>query len=268
VATIARALRAIEYLAEQPLTITELAQRLAVDRGTVTRLLTTLERAGYVERGEADGRFRLVATKIIALYGLIEDRIELAQLAGPILTELRDLTNETANVSVLAGDEMMYVAVRRSRASVSAAFGLGRRVTAHNSAIGKAYLAFQPEEEVEAILERKGMAIFTARTITTWEGLRAHLEHVRRRGYAVDDEEGEYGMRCVAAPVRDFRGRVIASLGISGPSTRLTLQRVHELAEPVMVAARRLSVALGWEPESGAAVGSPRLSSRRTVGRS
>jgi IclR family acetate operon transcriptional repressor len=247
VATVVRALRALEYLAEQPVSIGQLGQLLGIDRGTAARLLTTLERSGYAERDEADGRYRLAAAKIIALYGLVEGRAELAHLAGPILAELRDLTNETANVSVLAGDEMLYVAVQRSRASVSAAFGLGRRVTVHNSAIGKSYIAFQPEAEVTALLERKGMTAFTARTITTWEELRTQLELIRRLGYAIDDEEGEYGMRCLAAPVRDFRGRVIASLGISGPTTRLTLRRVHELTEPVKAAAGRLSVALGWE---------------------
>ena len=247
VATITRALRAIELLAQRELSIADLSRALDVDRGTVSRLLTTLERAGYVARSDITFCYQLSAMKIIGLYGLVEDRIELTQLATPILAELRDATNETANVSVLVDDEMMYVAVQRSRAAVSVAFGLGRRVPVHCSAIGKAFTAFLPAARLKDIFEKRGLSAYTPRTIATTESLRAHLERVRQVGYAVDDEESEFGMRCLAAPVRDYTGRVVAALGISGPSTRLTLDRTHQLSSTVVAAANRLSIALGWE---------------------
>jgi DNA-binding IclR family transcriptional regulator len=250
VATIVRALRTIEILAQQELSISDLSRVLEVDRGTVSRLLTTLESAGYILRSETSGKFQVAPTKIISLYGLVEDRIELTHLARPILADLRDATNESANVSVLVDDEMMYVAVQRSRAAVSVAFGLGRRVPVHCSAIGKAYTAFLPAPRLKEILDKKGQASFTPRTIATLDSLRAHLERVRQLGYAVDDEESEYGMRCIAAPVRDYTSRVVAALGISGPSTRLSLDRTHQLSAPVIAAAERLSVSLGWEPGS------------------
>jgi IclR family transcriptional regulator, KDG regulon repressor len=245
VATITRALRAIELLAQRELSIADLSRALDVDRGTVSRLLTTLERAGYVARSDITFCYQLSAMKIIGLYGLVEDRIELTQLATPILAELRDATNETANVSVLVDDEMMYAAVQRSRAAVSVAFGLGRRVPVHCSAIGKAFTAFLPAARLMEIFEKRDLPAYTPRTIATMESLRAHLERVRQVGYAVDDEESEYGMRCLAAPVRDYTGRVVAALGISGPSTRLTLDRTHQLSSTIVAAANRLSIALG-----------------------
>src|SRR5688572_4542411 len=126
VATIARALHALEQLAAREMTVAEVGRSFNIDRGTAARLLSTLVAAGYVELANGDGRYRVAATKIITLYGLVEGRIELAQLANAILADLRDQTNETANVSVLVDDEMMYIAHQRSRASVSAAMGLGR----------------------------------------------------------------------------------------------------------------------------------------------
>jgi DNA-binding IclR family transcriptional regulator len=251
VATITRAMRTLELLAQQELTVADLSRILDVDRGTVSRLLSTLEGAGYVLRSESSSRYQLSATKIIALYGQVEDRIELTHLAMPILADLRDATNEFANVSVLVDDEMMYVAIQRSRASVSVAFGLGRRVPVHCSAIGKAYAAFLPFQRLREILDKKGLTAFTPRTIATFDVLQAHLERVNHLGYAVDDEESEYGMRCLAAPVRDHTSRVVAALGISGPSTRLTLDRTHQLSQTVVTAAQRLSLALGWEPRGG-----------------
>ena len=250
VATIGRAMRALEYLAEEAMTVSDLSRRLEVDRGTGSRLLATMESAGYVVRDASSGHYTISASKIISLYGLVEGRTELTQLARPILAELRDLTNETANLGVLSDDEIVVIAMERSRAMLSASVGLGRHVGVHCTALGKAFVAFLPDQRLSEILTRKGQVAITPRTITSTDGLRAHLERVRHLGYAVDDEESEYEVRCVAAPVRAHTGRVIASLGIIGPSARITLKRAHELSEPVIDAAKRLSIAIGWDPHS------------------
>jgi len=254
VVTIARALRAVERLAARDMSASELARTFEVDRGTAARLLATLQDAGYVERAEGDtasarggGRYRVAAAKIIALYGLVEDRIELVQLATPILAELRDRTGETANVSVMIDDAMMYVALQRSRASVSAVSTPGRRRPLHCSAIGKACAAYMRSEQVAEMLVHAGMELYTPRTIATPAAFLSHLERVCQLGYAVDDEETEFGMRCVAAPVRDYSGGVIAAIGISGPSNRVTAERIPEMARSVVAGAARLSLALGWE---------------------
>jgi DNA-binding IclR family transcriptional regulator len=247
VATVARALRAIELLAGREMNSTELARAFEVDRGTAARLLATLEGTGYVERVDGNGRFRISAAKIIALYGQVEGRLEIVALATPILARLRDATNETANVSVLVENQMMYVALQRSHAAVGAANAPGRRVAIHCSAIGKAYAAHLRPERVGEILARAGMEAYTARTIATPAAYLAHLERVREIGYAIDDEESEFGMRCVAAPVRNYLGVVIAALGISGPSTRIALERIQQQVEPVVAAANQLSAALGWD---------------------
>ena len=247
VATIARALKAIELLAAREMTPTELARVFEVDRGTAARLLSTLEGTGYVERVDGNGRFRISATKVVALYGQIEHRFELVELATPILARLRDATNETANVSVLVDDHMMYVALQRSNAAVGAANAPGRRVAIHCSAIGKAYAAHLRAERALEILARAGMEAYTPRTIVTQAAFVAHLERVRTLGYAIDDEETEFGMRCVAAPVRNYTGSVVATIGISGPTTRIALERIQQQVEPVLAAASELSTALGWE---------------------
>ena len=229
------------------MTVAELSRRLGVDRGTTSRLLMTLGGAGYAVRVD-DGRyFEISAPKIVSLYGLVVGRIELTQLARPILIDLRDQTNETANLAVLVDGEMIIIDMERSHAIVSASIGLGRRVPVHCTAVGKALVAHLPGQQLAEILEQKGQIAYTHRTITTADGLRAHLEKVRHLGYAVDDEENQYDARCVAAPVRSHTGRVIASLGLTGPSSRVTLQRADEFGGLVIKAARRLSADLGWE---------------------
>jgi DNA-binding IclR family transcriptional regulator len=123
---------------------------------------------------------------------------------------------------------------------------IGRRASAHSTAVGKAMLAFMSQKEVENIIEEHGLPVCTPNTITDKEALLRELERVRQQGYAVDDIENEDGIRCVGAPIFDHQGKPVAALSVSGPAFRLSMERVKELTGAVTSTALEISRQLGY----------------------
>jgi IclR family acetate operon transcriptional repressor len=234
-------------------TVTSIAQILDVDKSTAYRLLVTLQERGYVEQDE-HRRYRL-SYKPIQL-GMTElNRMELRTRAKPYLRELATATGEVAHFAKLIHDRVVYIERVESPNPVSVSTGIGADVPVHAAATGKALLAFVPREQMERMIAQNGLKRFTPRTITNVDQLRRHLHEIRQVGYAVDDEELHLGVRCIAAPVFDYQGTVVASIGISGPSHRVTLDQLDRLTALVTDASRRLSSAGGFQlPEDGAGV--------------
>jgi DNA-binding IclR family transcriptional regulator len=207
--------------------VTELAERLGLHKSTVHRFMVNLDAAGLVERNPRTGRYRL-GLRIFELGGLVMQQMNLWDEALPFLEGLVHDTGETGHLAVLDGGEAIYI----------------ERVEARR-ALGKVLLADLPSERVDQIVAERGLAAYTPHTITDPDQLAVELERIRALGYAVDNEEYDEGLRCIGAPVRDHSGHVVAALGIGGPVTRITPDRVDELAELVMTAARGLSRRLG-----------------------
>jgi DNA-binding IclR family transcriptional regulator len=166
----------------------------------------------------------------------------LREQAKPFLYELAEATGEAAHVAVYAQGQALVIADVESNKTLRVASGIGRLSPLHCTAIGKSLLAFSgvpvPDE-----LSRE-----TAHTIIDAEQLRIHLSDIRFQGYALDDEEYDDGVRCLAVPVYDYSGDAIATLGISGPTVRLPLESLPEFANAVKTASRRLSERLGFQP--------------------
>ena len=163
---------------------------------------------------------------------------------------MRD-TGETGHLAVLDGGEAIYIERVEARRALRVPSAIGRGYPAHATNLGKVLLADLPRERVDEIIAERGLAAYTPNTITDPDELEAELERIRERGYAVDDEEYDEGLRCIGAAVRDHTGHVVAALGIGGPVTRDHPERVEELAALVMAAARGLSRRLGAH-QSGA----------------
>lgn len=161
------------------------------------------------------------------------------------LRQLRDRTSETSNLGTLNEYEVVYIAQQRAPDGLIVSNSLGTRRPMHCSALGKAMLAFLPTGEAERLMRGKPLTQHTFRTISDPQSLKSHLQMVRERGYAIDDEETFEGIRCVAAPIFDHTQQVIASMGISGPSARLTSERLYLLADIVVDVARQASAFLG-----------------------
>lgn len=243
-------LEALAQAREEALGLTELAQRLALHKSTVARIVATLSARGYVEQDPRTRRYRLTL-KLFELGSLCLARLELVTEARPIIEELAQASGEVVHLAVLDQGEVVYVDKVESEQTIRMYSRVGRRSPVHCTGVGKALLAFVDDATFQAIVAEKGLRRFTPRTITDADRLRDHLARVREVGVAFDDEEHEPGIRCVAAPVRDHRGVVIASISVAGPAVRMTHERLRELAEPVRRAAAAISARLGYRPNPG-----------------
>jgi IclR family KDG regulon transcriptional repressor len=235
---------------DHELGVTELADRLGLHKSTVHRFMVNLDAAGLVERNARTGRYRL-GLHVFELGALVMQQMNLWDEALPFLEGLVHDTGETGHLAVLDGGEAIYIERVEARRALRVPSAIGRGYPAHATNLGKVLLADLSRERVEAIIAERGLAAFTPHTITDPAELEVDLELIRRRGYAVDNEEYDEGLRCIGAPVRDHSGHVVAALGIGGPVTRITPERVEELGGLVMTAARGLSRRLGAH-QSGA----------------
>jgi IclR family transcriptional regulator, KDG regulon repressor len=230
--------------------VTELAERLGLHKSTVHRFMVNLDAAGLVERNPRSGRYRL-GLRIFELGGLVMQQMNLWDEALPFLEGLVHDTGETGHLAVLDGGEAIYIERVEARRALRVPSAIGRGYPAHATNLGKVLLADLPHERVAQIVAERGLAAYTPNTITDLDALEAELERIRERGYAIDNEEYDEGLRCIGAGVRDHSGHVVSALGIGGPVTRITPQRVDELAGLVMGAAAGLSRRLGAH-QSGA----------------
>lgn len=219
---------------------TELAEQLDVDKGSASRMVQTLAKYGYAEKDPHNHRYRL-GPQIVRLGQGLLARMPLRDTARPFLHALVESTNECAHLAILAQGQAFYIDQVASSATLRVNAEIGTLAPLHCTALGKVLLAFG---NVPASPQLRP---YTPRTITSPEMLQAHLEQTRRQGYAVDDEEYDFGVRCVAAPVYDFSGKMIAAIGISGPSNRMSLERIPELATRVVEAGQALSDRLSFK---------------------
>ncbi|MBO3751302.1 IclR family transcriptional regulator [Streptosporangiaceae bacterium NEAU-GS5] len=223
--SVERALDVLEALAAQggEAGISEIAALTGLPYGTIHRLLRTLLDRGYV-RQESDRRYALGGS-LVRIGGAAERMV--GSWAEPYLTKMVDLSGETANLAVLEGDFVVYVAQVPSPRRLRMFAEVGRRVLPHSTAVGKVLLA--DRADARAVLERTGMPRRTDHTITTVAGLLAEIERVRTCGYALDLGEEEAGVHCMAVPVRDG-DRVFAAMSVSGPAERIDAHDRDELA--------------------------------------
>jgi IclR family KDG regulon transcriptional repressor len=240
--SLARGLRILDLLSksEDGLSVTELADALSVDKASASRLAATLAQNGYAERDEKSRRLRL-GPRVVTLGRSVLDRLPWRDAARPFLRRLMEQTGECAHLAIAAQGRSLVVDQIESPASLRVNVQVGQTGPLHCTALGKALLAFGglpiPEK----------LEPYTARTITDPAQLRRALEKVRSVGYAVDDEEYDHGIRCIAVPAVDHRGVVVASMGISGPSTRMTRERLPDLAAIVVEVGRELGQRLSFD---------------------
>ncbi|XID92424.1 IclR family transcriptional regulator [Paenibacillaceae bacterium WGS1546] len=245
--SVERALSILELFDEQhgELKITEISDRMGLHKSTVHSLLKTLQLFRYIDQDPETGKYRL-GMKFLERSGVVMQRLDIGRVAKDVLAEIARRTGQTAHLVVLDGREGVYVdkvegpkaAIRYSR--------IGRRVPLHCSAVGKALIAFLSEEQLKPLLADYSYARHTENTIANEAELRAELERVRRAGTAEDDEENEPGVHCVAVPVRDHGGAVVAAMSISMLVARVTREEIEEYRALMLDMAERLSARLGY----------------------
>lgn len=232
---------------EEPMRIGELAERAGRPKSTVHRLLATMLDLRVVEQTD-DGRYA-IGLRLFEIGSRAAVRVSLRDVA---VVELRDLSaklGETSHVGVLDGDEVVYVEKVESEASIRMSSRVGRRNPLHCTGIGKALLAFQGEEAIDEVCSRQ-LEARTEHTITDPKKLRKELAKTRERGFSIDDEEVELGLRCVGAPVLGADGRPVAAISVAGPAARMDPERCIAIGPDLIEAGRRIARGLGhWNPD-------------------
>jgi DNA-binding IclR family transcriptional regulator len=231
---------------EVELGISGLAKRLGVAKSTAHRLAVTLAAEGFLEQNPENGRYRL-GLSLFELGTLVRRRMDVSTLGLPLLGSLRDQTQESVHLAMLAQTSIMYLYNLESSQAIGTRSYLGMRRPAFCTSEGRVLLAFGPPEQTVAVF-KEGLAPRTANTITDPKLLMNLLEEIRHVGYAVDDEESEVGMRGLAAPVRDATGRVVAAVGLAGPTQRLTKKELRRIVPQVVATAEGISARMGYRP--------------------
>jgi IclR family transcriptional regulator, KDG regulon repressor len=244
--SVGQALDLLELLAasDTPLGVTDVAGRLGLSKPAAHRLLVALTDRGFAEQEPATSKYAL-GLRAFGLATLAGARRDLRGAGAPHLRELNEATGETVHEAVYDDGHVVYLDRLESRQPVAPISRIGARAPAHCVATGRAILAYLPEAEVEALAER-GLERFTDSTPTTREALMADIEATRRRGYAVNEGAWRADVAGIAAPVRDYSGMVIGSIGCCLPVARLTRRSRPGLVESTLEAAAAVSAELGF----------------------
>lgn len=225
--------------------VTELSKKLKLHKNNVFRILATLQSRNYIEQNKTNDNYRL-GIKCLELGQTFVQQRGLLKQAQPILKELADRTAETSYLSILRGNEVVYLDAVETTSTVRVISRVGLHMPVHATAAGKALIAFESEEELRKRFPAE-LQKFTANTITAPNDILKNLEEAREAGYATDLEEFEEGLHCIASPIRDYTRKVIAAVSVSGPAHRLSVERIAQTIGPeVSRCGKALSTRLGY----------------------
>jgi len=242
--SVEKTLKILELLAEKgELSVAEAASKLGMNRSTCHRFLVTLRELGYVVQNTLS-HYRL-SFRIFELGNKVADRLQVRQIAHPYLKELSNLFNETINLGYWDNNEIIHLDKIDSSEILRIDPGIGSRVPAYCTGLGKAILAFLPEEDLNNFLKSVPLKDMTPNTITKKEKLVQELEQIHKQGFATDREELCIGLRCVASPVFDYTNYPSYSVSVTGPSSRMNKEKITVIKEEIKRICRELSKNLG-----------------------
>ncbi len=246
VQSVSRSLAILSRLAEHDdgMSLTGIAKDLKLAPSTTHRLLTTLQHERFVRFNDALGLWQVGVQAFVVGSRFLSSR-DLVDAARPHMDRLMELSGETTNLAMADQGEIVYLAQVECRQLMRTLARPGARVAMHCSAVGKALLAQMGEADVSRILKIRGLPKVTDHTITTLKALHESLQVARVRGYATDDEEHAVGLRCIAAPVFDEHGIVLAAVSLSGPKVRIPETRIDDLAAMVVETGRHITQSYG-----------------------
>jgi DNA-binding IclR family transcriptional regulator len=226
--------------------VTEIANQIDINKSSVYRILSTLVQYGYVEQDVETGKYKL-GYKFLEISSKLLESIDLRAEARMYLQELENETNEVIHLVVYDQGEVVYIEKLDGSETLRMHSKVGKRAPMHCTSVGKAILAHLPSGVVLDILERKGLPMHTDKTITNKDDFLLELNTVRQKGYALDLEENENGITCIAVPIFDHMGNAIAAVSISGPTIRMTNERLEQLQSRMQNIGRQISSRLGYE---------------------
>ncbi|TCN28158.1 IclR family transcriptional regulator [Mesobacillus foraminis] len=246
VQSVERALCILNLLKDHPggMGITQIAKKLEVAKSSAHRLTTALCNFGLVTKNLENDKY-LLGLKLVELGETVLETLDIRTVAQPYLQKLVNELDETVHLVILENCEIVYIDKIESPQTIRMYSRIGRRAPVHCTGVGKAIMAFFPEEEIDQIITEKGLHRFTEYTHTNRESLLANLDEIRSRGFSIDEQEHELGIRCVAAPVFNHHNKVVAGVSVAAPTYRLPTTMVEEYAAKLTACAGSISRGLG-----------------------
>ncbi|WP_216093619.1 IclR family transcriptional regulator [Sporolituus thermophilus] len=247
--SVVRAFNILNYLAAHRTgeSLSNISRGIGLSKSTTHSLISTLEQLGYVQQDQSTGKYYL-GMKLFELGQVVHANMDLRKIAMPYLSELAKKYEETVHLAVLSKGEVVYIDKVDSPRSIRIASQIGGRNPAYCTGVGKVLLASLSDAELAKTLKNVDFRRFTENTITDALSLKKHLEEVRQRGYAFDREEFEIGLFCIAAPIKNHKGNVIAAISLSGPTARMTNGNLEQMIEDLTGTAKLISKQLGFKP--------------------
>lgn len=242
-----RIFQVMEMLAEHgEMGLMEISAALGLHKSTVHRLLMSLIYMGYAKQDETTQKYMLTY-KVVNMAGKILEHMDILQVARPYMERLSDLSGEAVHLVQREGSNILYIyKIEAKVGTIRMVSHVGMVHPMYCSGVGKAIMATLPEDEIKKIWDESVIEKKTEKTITDFAELKKVLSEVKKNGYALDDEENEKGVRCIAACLHGYQKEVKYAFSISGPTSRMTRERVAELAVDVKKVQEELSKELGY----------------------
>lgn len=249
VQAVLKALEILEEICREPHRgVREISEKVDINRSTVNRLVSTLERAGYLEQEKERGKYR-ATLRLFEMGNKVVQDLNIREQAYPIMQKLSAATEETIYLAVLDVDQLLYVAMIDSPQMLKCSAAIGIHPPVYCSATGKVFLAYIADDKKKALMPEEFLS-FGPNTISTQSELERDLASIRLKGYAIDDEEWNPNIVALAAPVWNYDRKIIATLSVAGPKVRMSPERIEEAAQILVQAAQELSANLGYRKPS------------------
>jgi IclR family transcriptional regulator, KDG regulon repressor len=230
----------------QELSVSQIGAMTALHRSTAHRILMALEYNDLIQQNPETGKYRL-GMKLFKLGHQVVSHINLREIGRPFLTRIMNETKETVHLAVLDEDQVLYLDKVEGPHALRMPSRVGRRIPTYCTSLGKAMLSCLDDQEVKNIFRGQVLRPSTVNTVKTLNQLLADLRMIRKRGYAVDNEEIEIGLRCVGAPIKDYTGAMVGAISVAAPSARLSSQKIPAVGRLVVSTAAAISEKLGYE---------------------
>ncbi|OBR92344.1 transcriptional regulator KdgR [Clostridium ragsdalei P11] len=247
VQSVDRSLSIIEVLSdyENGLGITEISEKVNLHKSTVYRLLATLIYKGYVKQNQNNSKYSLTL-KLFELGNKKVENMSLTTVALPYLRNLMEKTNEVVHLVVRDGIEMVYVFKAEPQKTIRMYSSIGKRIPMYCTSVGKAMMSQMTEKEVDMIWQQSNIKKLTDKTITDIGDMKKNLKEIRRKGYAIDEQENEIGIRCIGTVIKDYKGELCGAISISGSILTFTTNKVNDFSNWILECANTISKELGY----------------------
>jgi IclR family KDG regulon transcriptional repressor len=230
----------------QELSVSEIGAMTALHRSTAHRILMALEYNDLIQQNAESGKYRL-GMKLFKLGHQVVSHLNLRDICRPFLTRIMNQTEETVHLALLDDDRVLYLDKVEGPHALRMPSRVGRHIPTYCTSLGKAMLSCLDDQDVRKIFRRQDLRPYTPNTVKTIDQLLTELQLIRKRGYSVDNEEIEIGLRCVGAPIKDYSGDMVGAISVAAPSARLSGQKILSVGKLIVTTAKEISEQLGYE---------------------